>query len=72
MLSKRIDVGPNDWGDFTTLSTDNYLQALDNLFECCAEIQQTEQLKTLLIEKINITADYRIKELQNEPTTLPD
>ena len=71
-LSKKIDIGPSNWDAFTGLSTDNYLQALDNLFECCVYPQQIQNLKILLIEKIDIKAKYRLKELNNESTTLSD
>ena len=71
-LSKKIDIGPDDWSAFTEISTDNYLQTLSNLFSCCSDPEQTLNLAQLLTHKIDIAAKYRLKELNNESTTLSD
>lgn len=71
MLSRKIDIGPDDWSIFCEISTENYCQALDNLFQCCNTQHMIQDLKLKLIESIENAAKYRLQELNNESQTLP-
>jgi hypothetical protein len=72
MLSKKIDIGPKDWHDYISLSSDNVMQTCTNLFDCCDNVKLVTDLTNILIDQIAEIAELRIKELANEPTTLPD
>ena len=66
-LSRKIDLGPDDWHLFCEISTDNYCQALDNLFQCCDNPQMIQDLKIRLIYSVENAAKYRLGALNNEP-----
>lgn len=66
MLSKKIDIGPDNWNHYIRLSTNNYAQTLHNLFDACEDPKQIKEVRLMLINDIEGIARTRLKEIINE------
>ena len=65
-LSKKIDIGPDNWNQYIKLSNDNYTQTIHNLFDSCLNPKQIMDLRILLTNDIEYIAKQRLKEVMNE------